>query len=84
MLHDKPAPTDNNTDPMLQHFKYKHLPEHLQPFSKPFAIQAANLVKNTPRCPERTAALRHLLEAKDCAVRARLPPETIFIDELLE
>ena len=30
------------------------------------------LVEMLPRCPERTVALRKLLEGKDCAVRAAL------------
>jgi hypothetical protein len=75
---------DNTTDPLLQFFKWKHLPPLLQPHSKPFALQAANLVKTTPRCPERTAALRKLMEAKDCAVRAQLPSQVVTVDELLE
>lgn len=74
--------TDNTTDPMLQFFKWKHLPPHLQDHSRSFAVQAANLVRKTPRCPERTASLRHLLEAKDCAVRAQLPPELVTVDDL--
>lgn len=75
---------DNITDPLLQHFKWKHLPPHLQLASKSFAVQAANLVKTTPRNPERTAALRKLLEAKDCAVRAHIPPLVVTVDELLD
>lgn len=75
---------DNTTDPMLQFFKWKHLPPALQLASKPFAVQAAHMVKTTPRCPERTAALRHLMEAKDCAVRAQLPSLIVTVDELLD
>lgn len=55
---------------LLQFFKYDHLPDHLQVISKPFGELAHNLVDNLPRNPERTTALRKLLEAKDCAVRA--------------
>jgi len=33
---------------------------------------AQHLVESLPRNPERTVALRKLLEAKDCTVRARL------------
>lgn len=57
---------------MLQFFVYEHLPEHLQVISKPFSILANALVEMLPRNPERTTALRKLLEAKDCAVRAAL------------
>ena len=63
---------DNVTDPMLQFFQYGHLPEALQDVSRPFADLAMGMVRDLPRNPERTAALRKLLEAKDCAVRARL------------
>jgi hypothetical protein len=59
-------------DPMLQFFRYEHLPEHLQAMSRPFGVLARQLVENLPRNPERTVALRKLLEAKDCAVRALL------------
>lgn len=59
-------------EPMLQFFAYSHLPQHLQEISKPFGDMAEDLVRILPRNPERSAALRKLLEAKDCAVRARL------------
>jgi hypothetical protein len=59
-------------DPMLQFFAYAHLPAHLQEHSKPFGDLAEQLCKTLPKNPERTTALRKLLEAKDCAVRARL------------
>lgn len=57
-------------DRMLQFFSYGHLPEHLQVVSAPFHALAMELVMNLPQNPERTAAMRKLLEAKDCAVRA--------------
>ena len=60
------------TDPMLQFFVYTHLPERLQAISMPFCELAENMVDTLPRNPERTVALRKLLEAKDCAVRAEL------------
>ena len=59
-------------EPMLQFFEYAHLPEHLQEVSKDFAVLARIIVATLPRNPERTVALRKLLEAKDCAVRASL------------
>ena len=59
-------------DPMLQFFVYEHLPSHMQTVSKPFGELARQLVAELPRNPERTVALRKLLEAKDCAVRALL------------
>ena len=57
---------------ILQFFAYAHLPEHLQEISKPFGDLAQQVVDTLPRNPERTVALRKLLEAKDAAVRARL------------
>lgn len=59
-------------DYLLQFFVYEHLPEHLQKVSKPFGDLARQLVADLPSNPERTTALRKLLEAKDCAVRAVL------------
>ena len=52
-----------------QFFAYEHLPEHLQAVSKPFG-ELADKILELPKNPERTTALRKLLEAKDCAVRA--------------
>lgn len=56
---------------MMQYFKYDHLPIQLQEISKPFCLLAEDLL-SLPRNPERTAALRKLMEAKDCAVRCAL------------
>ncbi len=73
---EKPAlPTnhfDPQSEPILQFFRYDHLPEHLQDVSRSFSILAAALVESLPRNPERTVTLRKLLESKDAAVRARL------------
>ena len=59
-------------DFLLQFFSYSHLPDRLQQVSKPFGDLANSIVETLPRNPERTVALRKLLEAKDCAVRALL------------
>lgn len=70
------------TEHILQFFSYEHLPPHLQAVSKPFCDLARLIVADgeapagtpvqfpLPRNPERTVALRKLLEAKDAAVRA--------------
>lgn len=63
---------DVSDEPMMQFFSYSHLPEHLQSVSRDFFVLADKIVTELPRNAERTAALRKLLEAKDCAVRARL------------
>lgn len=57
-------------EPILQFFGFTHLPPHLQEVSRPFAQHAVRIVNTLPRNPERTVALRKLIEAKDCAVRA--------------
>lgn len=54
---------------IMQFFQYAHLPSYLQNVSKPFT-ELALIVLSLPRNPERTVALRKLLEAKDAAVRA--------------
>lgn len=59
-------------EPMLQFFAYAHLPPQLATVSAQFCTVAENIVAMLPRNPERTVALRKLLEAKDCAVRALL------------
>jgi hypothetical protein len=59
----------------LQFFAWKHLPPHLQAVSKPFGELAQKMVEDLPQNAERTAGLRKLLEAKDCAVRAVLYKE---------
>ena len=57
-------------DHIMQFFVYAHLPAHLQAVSKPFGDLAETITDTVPRNPERTVALRKLLEAKDAAVRA--------------
>lgn len=59
-----------NWDPMLQFFAWEHLPVHLQAVSQPFGTLAELICTLLPDNRERRFALRKLLEAKDCAVRA--------------
>jgi len=59
---------------LARFFEYDHLPEHLQAVSRPCGDLAALMVAALPDGPELTAGLRRLLEAKDCFVRAALPP----------
>lgn len=63
---------DQQAEHISQFFTYEHLPEHLREVSRPFGELAKSIVETLPRNPERTVALRKLLEAKDAAVRARL------------
>ena len=59
-----------------QFFAFAHLPPHLQAISKPFADLADQIVATLPKNPERTVALRKLLESKDAAVRAAIAKPT--------
>lgn len=63
-----------NEEQMLKWFEYDHLPEKLQDVSRPFGQLAAHLCETIEPGPERTVALRKLLEGKDAAVRAQLNP----------
>lgn len=64
--------TAHTNEPILRYFTWTHLPERLQKVSKPFAEMAASVILQQPRSPERTVALRKLLECKDATVRAAL------------
>lgn len=61
-------------EPILQFFKCDHLPADLARISEPFCeiarMMAGPEFYGLPRNPERTVALRKLLEAKDAAVRS--------------
>ena len=57
---------------MLKWFEFAHLPPHLQEVSKPFGELANRIIEVCEPGPERTVALRKLLESKDAAVRAKL------------
>jgi len=59
-----------SADRLLQFFAYEHLPIKLQEVSIPFSNMAKRICELLPQNPERTVALRKLLEAKDCAVRS--------------
>jgi hypothetical protein len=61
-----------DNEPLLQFFKFDHLPPALQGASRPFAELAYKIAGEYPRNPERTVALRKLLEAKDAAVRSTI------------
>lgn len=66
---------DDSGEHIAQFFAFDHLPPHLAAVSRPFAELAAKIVK-LPRNPERTVALRKLLEAKDASVRAMIAKVT--------
>lgn len=58
--------------PIMRYFTYEHLPEKLQQASIPFFELACKLEATLPNGPEKSVALRKLLESKDAAVRAAL------------
>lgn len=59
-------------EPMLRYFQTEHLPHDLKIVSAQFQKLAIGIAVTLPRTPERTVALRKLLESKDAAVRAAL------------
>jgi hypothetical protein len=59
---------------ILKYFEYSHLPAKLQEVSKPFHELAHKMDEDLDGCPEKSAGLRKILEAKDCCVRAALNP----------
>ena len=57
---------------LLHFFRSDHLPSHLAGVSDPCGALALHMVEILPDGAELTTALRKLLEAKDCFVRAAL------------
>jgi len=58
--------------PILKYFGFSHLPEPLLEVSQKFHALAFELDGLLPDGPEKTTALRKILEGKDAAVRAAL------------
>lgn len=63
-----------NEERMMKWFEFAHLPEPLKVVSSRFWDIACQLTATIEPGPERTVALRKLLEAKDAAVRAAVNP----------
>lgn len=61
-------------DRILAWFNFNHLQEELRTVSAEFSKLAHFCVQHLQPGPERTVALRKLLEAKDAAVRATFRP----------
>jgi hypothetical protein len=68
------------TEHIGRYFRFDHLPPNLQEVSQPFCALAVAILTTLPRNPERTVALRKLLEAKDCAVRALMGGGPILME----
>lgn len=62
------------TQHIAQYFAYEHLRPPLWQISALCHDVAEAMIVGLPDGPELTAGLRKLLEAKDCFVRAALPP----------
>lgn len=61
---------------LAQFFDFEHLPpgSKMREVSSECYRLAGAMIHDLPDGPELTAGLRKLLEAKDCFVRAALPP----------
>lgn len=70
MASELPEPT--KPSPIMRYFAYKHLPPSLAAVSLQFAAVAQWVDENLPDGPEKSTALRKLLEGKDAGVRAAL------------
>lgn len=63
--------------PILRYFEYAHLKnQNLRDVSGAFRDIAFHIDEDLPDGPEKSTALRKLLESKDAAVRAALDIET--------
>jgi len=62
-------------DRMLRWFDYAHLPQRQQQVSAAFQALAQVICTELNPGPERTVALRKLLESKDAAVRSSFEGE---------
>jgi hypothetical protein len=65
-------PAEWASEPIARFFDCEHLPPPLRDVSSPFRALAMQIMR-LPKNAERSTAMRKLLEAKDCAVRAALP-----------
>lgn len=74
MKETKPPEQQMPNDKILKHFDYYHLPDVLLQVSRPFHTLAHHVHGTVASGPERSVALRKLLEAKDAAVRAAKHP----------
>lgn len=54
---------------LAQFFEFRHLSPDMKHVTQPFAVLVQHVL-SLPDNPERTACLRKILEAKDCAMRA--------------
>lgn len=67
------SPRDPRVAGVLRHFRFAHLPEHLQTISRPCGELAIQMADVLPEGADLTVALRALLSAKDEFVRTNIP-----------
>lgn len=60
------------TSPIMEFFKYEHLPDRLKAISKPICDLAMQMDETLSESAEKSVGLRKLLKAKDALVRASL------------
>ena len=65
-------PAQSEPTHIMRYFVFSHLPAKLQDVSESFSDIAWEMEAALPPGPEKSTALRKLLEAKDAAVRAAL------------
>jgi len=56
---------------LTQFFEFRNLQTEQQTIAQPFAMLVQNILE-LPDNPERTTCLRKILEARDCALRAKI------------
>lgn len=64
------APAEKKPHYLLRYFSFKHLPPVFHETGRRFLELAEWIEQNHRENPEKTTALRKLLEAKDCAMRS--------------
>ena len=66
--------------PILKYFTFGHLSPYLQRVAQPYHALAMAMEEELPSGPEKSTALRKLLESKDAAVRAALDPAMLSFE----
>lgn len=70
------SPNMRRSSPIMRHFRFMHLKgSFLQKISSSFFDLADQIDNQLPDGPEKSVALRKLLEAKDAAVRSAVEAE---------
>lgn len=68
------VPELDERDPIMRQFAWSHLPASIATAVRPIAVAAHVIHAEIPPGEWRAAALRHLLDAKDDAIRAATSP----------